>query len=547
MTQPQRRPSRRARCQGGAGRLLRSLPLQCKQRGRPDQARSALVVRRHRHTWHWPCAWRQDRTLEAKALSRSGSSSSSTRLGAAEAPHGHFDSICGYPGEGPAAGEEEPRAAEPMQGEAEQQLYQRSHAEAESICCQFEWYTSATTKVGVCAACGKQWSRGSRLYCRLECRRATCSGCRGKVQGHCPFAMTRPPAPTRDQGQVSIWQAFGAEEPAEVAAEAEADRWWASKLLEAIAEPAPPTMRQVPAKAKRRVLDLLLRALDEAVTATELEQDEDAQLEAHRRLWLMPSLLPAAPSDPAGARAEQEEDDDFKGQGATLAVLRRCLKRAQEGDWESLLDAHLRRLERARRRAARQSSDTVQHAEDEEAQQKQWTKRVIAKAKGGCLRTAARLVIGGEHAPHSDESAKATADLVVVEPVAGDGGGHESHYPPHLAQAASQGQACRPESRPLEGEDDEGRSRARAKWPPEQLCPGHCLGCERLGDNGSGVSHMGGRQAATCSCSPLGAGSDGRIHEDERRSQTHRIGRSVAEEGRGAAPGNRGATAEEDA
>ena len=176
------------------------------------------------------------------------------------------------------------------------------------------------------------------------------------------------------------------EHDAQPAFQTGSDAWWSDALREATAEPAPSTIRHVPGKVRKRVVDLLLVALDAAVTSSELKLPQQQQMEAHRWMWALPSMLLAAPSDPRGAEGE---DDDPEAGGASsqanlLEVLRVRLKQAQEADWRPLMEQHLRRLERLRRRAARQASDPRPDADEtEEQREHQWAKHVVAKVKGG--------------------------------------------------------------------------------------------------------------------------------------------------------------------
>ena len=292
--------------------------------------------------------------------------------------------------------------------------------------CEFDWYTSARAGGETCVACGKLWGRGCKIYRCRACRRVACAGCRDAAPGACPSNVQRaamqPILDARGAGEDPMGEDL-CEQSEEDAQQARNEAWWSAALHEATAEPAPSTIRHVPGKVKGRVNDLMLRALDAAVTSTEQQQPHQQQLEAHRWLWTLPSMLLAAPSHPCGGEAEDDDPEASgpKSQVKLLEVLRDRLKRAQEEDWKPLIEAHLRRLERLRRRAARQASDPRPVADETEEQREQrWAKHIIAKTKGGCLRTAARLVVGDEHAPQNDTTAAAIADLVAVPPLPGD-------------------------------------------------------------------------------------------------------------------------------
>ena len=110
--------------------------------------------------------------------------------------------------------------------------------------------------------------------------------------------------------------------------------------------------------AGRKIVQLM-QALEEVVASMEQQHSPRAQLDAHRWLWVLPALLLVAPCDPAGGDHDDDDPDastGFRGQAALMDVFRNRLKHAQEEDWEPLLEAHQRRLERNRRRAARTTS-----------------------------------------------------------------------------------------------------------------------------------------------------------------------------------------------
>ena len=176
-----------------------------------------------------------------------------------------------------------------------------------------------------------------------------------------------------------------------------------------------------------------MAALTAAVASTEAGEPVAAQLRAHRWAWLQPALLPPAPAKSRDEHQAADDQEEPTQQAAALAQVRRRLELVERGDRVALLREHAMRLDRDRKRAQR--GGQPQHAGEEDPEA--WARRIVTKIKGGCIRIAARLETGDEHAPQDDDTAAAIEALVAVPPMPGDSAEQQALAARILAKAPS--------------------------------------------------------------------------------------------------------------
>ena len=182
-------------------------------------------------------------------------------------------------------------------------------------------------------------------------------------------------------------------------------------LEEWCSEPAPRTLPYVPRNLRQRVSWLLQSQLDEAIAAAKraiagTRDDKWDALQAHRRLWALPSLLLRAPIE--GEEAKQ----GFAGALPRQRIIQARVQQMELGNWSLLLYEAL--LERDQQASHRRLQPRQLTQQEEEHRRFGMAAR---KARGGCLRSAAQLLLSASgRAPATDATVDKTWELTAMEP-----------------------------------------------------------------------------------------------------------------------------------
>ena len=253
------------------------------------------------------------------------------------------------------------------------------------------------------------------MRCRL-CRRVACRRCSSIAPANCSAHRAPPPPAGVDPTQRTLREVFGLELvrpplPADPAG-SPGDR--SNSLAAAVAAPVPPTLRRLPFQLQRRILELYLKALSDAVIVLEREQDVCEALEIHRWLWLMPALLVPAPSSLSEAvAAESSEAADLPYNPSITQAVRRRLELAETEQWDVLLREHLDRVE-ARPTVQPRTVAAIGVENDNPEETKRLAMSFTTKVRGGCLKTATHLLLGQELADPSEATTQELTRLVAA-------------------------------------------------------------------------------------------------------------------------------------
>ena len=258
-----------------------------------------------------------------------------------------------------------------------------------------------------CQGCSAQIRRGVRRWHCVACQLEWCNRCYNNAAASAPL----PSCTCAD--------------PAVAAEPAHADDVTLDVYLELwVARPAPRTLLHVPRSLKRRVADIFATLLHGATTATrarravpvssprhvDLCQDE---LRAHRLLWSFASLLLRCPTAADGDAAVPGRDGALYRQ----RLIQRRVQQWEQGHLERLLEDALVERDVATANPGADARRTPSQAE-------QLARRQIAaarKAKNGCLRTAAQLLLDSAgKAPPTHATVSAVWEKVAAPPPSPD-------------------------------------------------------------------------------------------------------------------------------